>query len=160
MIGMAEPVIESIVIAAEPESVYDLVADVSRMGEWSPEATSARGASVSPAVGDRFVGWNKNGPFRWWTYCTVREADRGRVFAFDVDFGPFPVSHWRYEFETSSGGTLVRETWRDRREGKRGLAMRAVGQVFIPGNREQHNRVNMVATLQALKAAAERGAAG
>lgn len=146
-------------VEAPAEVVYDLVADVSRMGEWSPEATSARGAAVSPEVGDRFVGWNKHGPFRWWTYCTVREADRGRVFAFDVDFGPFPVSRWRYEFEPAEDATVVRETWLDRRDGARGLAMRGVGQVFIPGNRTRHNRATMVATLRALKQAAETAGA-
>lgn len=152
---MAEPVVESVTIHADPEAVYDLVSDVSRMGQWSPENTGARGAPASPAVGDRFVGWNKHGPFRWWTYCTVRAADRGRSFAFDVDFGPFPVSHWRYDFETQGDGTLVHETWVDRRDGARGLVMRGVGQVFIPGNRSTHNRANMVATLAAIKRAAE-----
>ncbi|HAY67306.1 MAG TPA: hypothetical protein DCY82_03325, partial [Acidimicrobiaceae bacterium] len=29
----------SIEIAASPEAVYDLVSDVTRMGEWSPEST-------------------------------------------------------------------------------------------------------------------------
>ena len=28
-------------IAADPEVVYDLISDITRMGEWSPETTSA-----------------------------------------------------------------------------------------------------------------------
>ena len=31
-------------------------------------------------------------------------ADRGAGFEFDVDFGPFPVSTWRYDFGTSVTG--------------------------------------------------------
>ena len=35
---------ESIEIVAEPEAVYDLIADVSSVGQFSPEATGALGA--------------------------------------------------------------------------------------------------------------------
>ena len=49
---MADPVVEYIEIAATPEVVYDLVADVARMGEWSPEATGAKGANRILTAGD------------------------------------------------------------------------------------------------------------
>ncbi|MFN8125306.1 MAG: SRPBCC family protein [Candidatus Nanopelagicales bacterium] len=153
---MTAHVSESIVINAPADQVYDLVADVSRMGEWSPEATGARGTDGPPDEGERFVGFNRRGPVVWFTFCTVRAADRGAEFEFDVDFGPFPVSTWRYDFEdVGDGTTRVVETWIDRRQGLRGLTMRGVGQLLIPGSREDHNRANMIKTLRRLKSAAE-----
>jgi len=153
---MAEAVRESITIRVAPEVVFDLVSDVSRMGEWSPESTGARGAGRVAVVGDRFIGFNRRGPVIWWTYCTVLQAERGQVFTFDVDFGPIAVSRWTYEFSPmSDGGTTVTETWLDRREGLRSLPVRAFGQVLIPGDRAAHNRANMRVTLERLKATAE-----
>lgn len=96
------------VIDASPEVVYDLVADVTRIGEWSPECTSAewiKGATEA-AVGAQFKGNNKLGFVKWSTKPEITEADRGRTFAFKVPgkFGP----QWRYEFEaTEQGGTRV-----------------------------------------------------
>jgi hypothetical protein len=152
---MATTVVESIVIEAEPGAVYDLVADVARMGEWSPEATGARGAEPVLKQGDRFIGWNRRGFVRWFTQCTVLAASRGAEFAFDVDFGPVPVSRWTYEFAALDGGTRVTETWVDRRRGIFGPAVRLAGQLVIPGPRAAHNRATMVQTLRRLKVEAE-----
>jgi hypothetical protein len=52
----------SIDIAAAPERVYELVSDITRMGEWSPECrrcTWIRGAS-GPQVGARFIARNND----------------------------------------------------------------------------------------------------
>jgi uncharacterized protein YndB with AHSA1/START domain len=145
----------SIEIAASPQAVYDLVTDVTRMGEWSPEATGARGASAALRAGDRFWGLNRRGAARWFTRCTVRQAEPGRRFVFDVDFPPAPVSRWTYEFEPTADGCRVTETWEDRRFGPLGPAVRAVGNVLIPGPRAAHNQRNIETTLARLKAAAE-----
>lgn len=153
---MAEPVTESIDVQASPEAVYDMVADVSRMGEWSPEATGARRADGVLQEGDKFIGLNRRGPVQWFTQCTVRVARPGKRFEFDVDFGPLPVSRWIYDFTPNGDGCTVQETWIDRREGLRGQAVKAAGQLLIPGNRPEHNRANMVETLRRLKRAAER----
>lgn len=147
---------ESLRIEAPAQVLYDLVADVARMGEWSPEATGAKGAAKSPAVGDRFIGTNRHGLARWVTVCTVRQAERGSLFAFDVDVGPFPVSHWSYRFAPDpQGGTLVTETWLDRRQGLRSLPIKALGAIIIPGDRAAHNRETMRTTLLRLRAAAQ-----
>lgn len=153
---MSAHVSESIVIDAPAEVIYDLVADVTRMGEWSPEATGARGVDGDLEVGDRFMGLNQRGPVRWFTFNTVRAAERGAEFEFDTDFGPLPVSRWRYDFEAiGDGRTRVVETWLDRRTGLRAIPIKAMGQLLIPGNREDHNRANMVQTLRRLKESAE-----
>lgn len=51
----------SLVIARAPEDVWDLIADVTRMSEWSPETTTASWCDgvADPAVGARFKGGNK-----------------------------------------------------------------------------------------------------
>ncbi|MDQ1393142.1 MAG: hypothetical protein QOF30_2119 [Acidimicrobiaceae bacterium] len=84
-------------IAASPEALYDMVSDVTRMGSWSPETTSARwlGGADRPAPGARFKGANKHGWRRWHTTCTVVAAEPGRRFSFDVGFGPLPISQCR-----------------------------------------------------------------
>ena len=142
-------------IAASPEDVYDLVADVAKMGQYSPEATGAAGAAERLTAGDQFWGLNKRGVARWFTRCTVIEAERGRRFVFDVDFPPMPVSRWTYEFEPTEEGCLVTEPWDDRRFGPFGPAIRGLGQVIIPGPRADHNQRNIETTLARLKAAAE-----
>ena len=95
-------------IDAPPEKVYDVVSDVTRMGEWSPETTTCvwlEGAT-GPAVGARFKGTNKRGIFRWSTKPTVVAAEPGREFAFDAN-----STRWTYRFEPADGGTAVTESF-------------------------------------------------
>jgi hypothetical protein len=155
---MGATVSESIHIAAAPEVVYDLIADVASVGQFSPEATGALGAGARLGVGDTFWGTNRRGLWFWVTRCRVTSADRGRAFAFDVDFGPLPVSRWSYEIVATDEGCTVTETWVDRRDGRRGELFSKAGSVIIPGPRDEHNRINIRQTLDALKAAAESGA--
>src|SRR4051812_40486319 len=98
----------SLEIGAPPEAVWDLVADVTRIGEWSPEAVRAEwiDGATGPVVGARFKGHNKR-KGKWSTTCTVTECDRGRAFAFEAgrDTG------WRYEFVSTGTGCLVTESF-------------------------------------------------
>jgi hypothetical protein len=65
------------VIAARPELVWDLVADVTRVGGWSPECTRAAWLTGPgrPRPGARFTGHNRlpNG-FEYDVTCVVTEA--------------------------------------------------------------------------------------
>lgn len=148
----------SIEIAAAPEVVWALVADVSRMGEWSPHTVDARwvdsGWGDRPAVGRQFRGTNRLPIVRRWTStATVTESEPGRRFAFAVGNNPDdPNTLWRYDFEPApDGGTRVTERWEMLREpwivllyyrliGQRGRIARGVEE-----------------TLRRLKAAAEDG---
>jgi len=141
-------------IAARPAVVYDLIADVTRMGEWSPETTSCRWVDGDCAtLGARFRGTNRHRLARWTTSCTVTAADPGRRFAFDVTWGPWAVSEWSYDIEPAEGGCRITESWTDRRT--TGLR---VGSPLVLGisDRAAHNRNGMESTLRALKAAAEQ----
>jgi hypothetical protein len=145
-------------IAAAPRDLYDMVSDLPRMGEWSPENTGGRwaGGARTAKVGATFRGRNRAGWRRWRTVVTVTEASPGRRFAFDVHFAAVPISTWEYTFAEDGDGCLVTEEWTDRRPGW----MRALsGPVMDIPDRESHNREGMQKTLQALKNAAERKAA-
>lgn len=152
---MPAMVVESIEIAAPPQKVYDLVTDVARMGEWSPEATGSRGATTKLRPGDKFWGTNKRALAVWVTRCTVVAAEPGVAFEFDVDFANLGISRWTYVFESTELGCRVTETWIDRREGWLGVPVKAAGQLLIPGERASHNRGTMIVTLERLKQAAE-----
>jgi uncharacterized protein YndB with AHSA1/START domain len=145
----------TVTIAAPPEAVWDLVTDISRMGEWSPETTSCRwlGRRKGPEVGARFVGFNKRGWARWATTVRVVEAERGRSFAFRVDgIGV----RWGYVFEPEGDGTRLSET-RDL-SGARIPVVKALS-VFVGGmdGHADELRAGMQATLERIKAAAEAG---
>src|SRR5687768_18561768 len=91
----------SAVVEAPPEKVWALVADITRMGEWSPETRSAEWieGATGPEVGARFKGHNHRGPVvRWSTTCKVTECEPGRVFAFTVGDPESPACVWRYSF--------------------------------------------------------------
>ncbi len=102
--------VESVTVAAPPEVVYELVADVTRMGEWSPVCTTAVWVDDSRSS---FVGTNDNGSFTWQTTCRVDVAESGREFTF-VNRGmngDEELVRWSYTFEPVDGGTLLTESW-------------------------------------------------
>ncbi|MEX2255943.1 MAG: SRPBCC family protein [Acidimicrobiia bacterium] len=151
---MADPVSVTTRIEASPEVVYDLVSDLPRMGELSPENTGGKwlGGATGPTVGARFKGTNRNGIRRWSTVCTVVDATPGEVFSFDVKAGPWTVARWTYRITPSGAGCDVTETWEDRRAGW----MNTVGGLASGvKDRATHNEAGMRATLERLKAAAE-----
>lgn len=103
-------------VAAPPEVVYDLVADLPRMGEWSPECVAVEwtGGSSGPAQGATFVGHNRTGPrgfIRWSRRGRVLAADRGREFAFVTEEGGRESTEWRFRLEAVEGGTRVVQSY-------------------------------------------------
>jgi hypothetical protein len=142
-------------IDADPEVVYGLVADVTRMGEWSPETVSADwlDGATEATPGARFKGKNKR-KLSWSTTCTVTAADPGRELAFDVGKGE---TRWRYRFEPADGGTDVTESFEIVR------APGGIGRFFTrlaTGSTWDERDADLVAgmdtTLANLKTAAER----
>ena len=100
---------ESIEIAASPETVYALVSDVTRVGEWSPVCQKGWWeADGGPRVGATFKGRNVTPDRTWDTTSTVTAAEPGRAFAWTVgrDF-----VHWGYRLEPTAAGTKLTESW-------------------------------------------------
>jgi len=143
----------SIDIAAPPDLVYDLIADVTRMGEWSPECYRCDwldGASAA-ATGARFRGYNRRGRVRWERTAVVDAAKRGREFTFTTinDRTGRHETHWQYTMEPSPAGTALTESfqflWCS-------LANRAA-EMFIPRDRQVNQGIDD--TLRRIKRAAE-----
>ncbi len=142
----------SATIPARPETVYDLVTDITRMGEWSPETVSARwldGASKA-AVGARFKGTNVLGSTKWVTTPTISAAVRGQVFAFEVPGKS--GGQWRYEFEQVPGGTRVVESVHQDRPSP--FIIRLLQRKAGVTDRSEHLRQGIATTLTRLSAAA------
>jgi len=141
-------------IAAPAEQVWAMVADVTRMGEWSPENEGAkwlRGATGA-TPGATFSGANRNGKKKWKTAGTIVDAEPSRLLTFRIKAAGFKVAEWRYVFETIATGCRVTETWID----QRGKIAKALGKpVSGVADRAAHNQVMMEQTLERLKAAAE-----
>jgi hypothetical protein len=142
-------------VTATPEVVWALVADVSRMGEWSPETIKASwidGADRA-TVGARFKGTNKRSLFRWSTRCQVIDAEPGKVFAFRVGKGP---TTWSYRMSAMGDGCRITETAHipDTASRAERLLYRVIGVKDRPGDL----RTGMQATLARIKVVAEAAA--
>jgi hypothetical protein len=103
------------VIAADTATLYRLISDVTRTGEWSPETRSARwiGGATGPAAGARFRGVNRWGLVIWARTCVVEEAEPGKRFVFRTLPAPgiSDSTRWSYEFEDVPCGTRVTESY-------------------------------------------------
>lgn len=144
-------------VDASPEMVYGLVADITRMPEWSPECyrTEWVGGSSSAEVGARFKGHNRYRRFKWSTVAEIEAADPGRELTFAVVYGGKKRTRWSYRFAGAGGGTDVTETREDLKE--YAAPIRMLMAVVIRGHAEWMPE-NMRRTLERLKGAAEKSA--
>lgn len=101
-------------IAATPEDLYDLVADVGSIPSRSAEVRACSWLPGPPpgTVGSRFRGRNRAGVVRWSRVCEVVTAARGESFSFRTvpeHFDPTrqDSSVWGYLFEPEGAGTRI-----------------------------------------------------
>jgi uncharacterized protein YndB with AHSA1/START domain len=104
----------TVVINRPAAEVFAAIADVTRVGEWSPECVAGRWVSPAsgPAVGAVFEGDNVAalGPVtlkKWTTSSTVTACEPGRVFEFVAE----GYTTWRYELSERDGATTVTESF-------------------------------------------------
>jgi hypothetical protein len=147
---------DSIVIARPPEEVYDMVSDVTRMGEWSPVCKACWWEEGDgPREGAIFTGRNETPERTWEMKNKVMAADRGKEFAWEVQG---THTRWGYKFEPVDGGTEVTERWELPAEGVAFFEDRfgpdAAPQISA---REEAAITGMKETLAAIKRAAEAG---
>lgn len=100
-------------MAASPDVVWDLVSDVTRIGEFSPETFEAvwLDGATGPAPGARFKGHVKRngvGPV-YWTECVVTACVPQEHFEFNVVLNGQRLNTWGYRLAPSDGGTAVTE---------------------------------------------------
>lgn len=156
---MTEHVVVTQIIRAPAKAVWQLVSDLPRMPEWSPENVGADwlAGATQAAVGARFRGANRSDRRSWKTDGEITECDPPRRLAFEIKAGPFRVAQWAYTVEPTPDGCSVTEAWTDRR----GQLLRMLSKpVTGIADRAAHNRRGMEQTLASLAAAAEKLAAG
>ena len=144
----------SVHMAAPPETVWAVLADLEHMGEWSPECYRVRwlDGSRSPAApGARFRGWNRYGLLRWSMTCRVKTAEPGRELSFATVKGDRELVTWAYRLAPADGGTDVTESfevhWLP-------LTGRVAEDRLMP-DRDRRREEAMRATLGRIKASAE-----
>jgi uncharacterized protein YndB with AHSA1/START domain len=148
----------SVHMDAPPEVVYELVADVTRMPEFSSEirrCTWLDGAT-GPAVGARFAAVNKvqRGP-AWTNKPVVTVVEPGRSFSFARTEKLGGTVEWTYRFEPDRDGTRVTESYEVTRPiGHIGWFV--IGGLFGRKDRRSDLRTGMEQTLDRMRAVAER----
>ena len=141
---------DSITVAAPPADVYQAVSDSAPAGALEPGVLRHAGLVAARRRGRRFVGFNRRGPWVWFTTCRVVTAEPGREFAFDVTTFGMPVSRWSYQVAAVNGGTEVTERWLD----QRGRGAHVLGRMFtgkVANARPEANREGISTTLARLK---------
>jgi dimethylaniline monooxygenase (N-oxide forming) len=141
----------TVFIAADPNSVWDMISDITRMGQWSPECYRAMWLTSRRGKGALFLGLNKDRDLTWPSPAIVTESDRGRVFAFRAASGVL----WRYRLTAQNGGCLLVE---ERITSGEFRWVKKAYRVFLGGygRRMDVLRVGMQLTVDRIKAVAER----
>lgn len=146
------------------ERMWELVTDVTRTGEWSPECTHSAWLDTGrlPRIGARFEGRNRypNGDTSR-VVCRVTEVVRPRTFAWVVvadETSGRPDSFWRYDLTPAgSGRTVVRQEF-VHGPGETGLSLGVRDDpdhaAEILADRLAQLRRNMTRTLTAMAASA------
>jgi len=117
-----------------PDEAWALVADITRIGEFSLECVGARwiGGHDTPTVGSQFEGINRKvvdgDELIWIRPCPVVVADPCRAFGFVAGdrYDGSPASRWLCRFRsTSSGRCRIDVTFRHLPDGQSGLRHQA-----------------------------------
>jgi uncharacterized protein YndB with AHSA1/START domain len=146
------PISASVEVAASPEKVWELVSDVKRMSEWSPECRKIVVlGSRKKGIGTNFVGVNRRGWAVWPTTSRVVRFEPGRAVAWKTRESG---ATWSYEIAPTATGATV--------TGRRELPSFSIGtKAMAPliGGAEGHDHElaeGIRTTLERIKAAAER----
>jgi uncharacterized protein YndB with AHSA1/START domain len=154
---ITEPTTElSVEIDASAADVWGVVADVTRIPEWSPVCHRCEwiDGALEPVVGARFRGHNKLNGARWSRECVVTAAGPGEIFAFSTSFKGQESTRWRYLFEPTGSGTRVSEAYQVVMMPRWVRALRR-----LPGanaKTERDTQQNIETSLDRLKAIIER----
>lgn len=143
----------TIEIAAPVQLVYDLVADVTRTGEWSPECVRCEWIDHPGKAGSTFRGHNRRRLARWSTTARVLEADPPRRFSFATLHRGGIATLWTYDLDGSEP-TRLTESF----EAVSTPWLIGVAERLVLRDRQQQLEAGLAHTLGAIKAAAERAA--
>ncbi|GED96674.1 SRPBCC family protein [Gordonia crocea] len=143
----------SVKIDATPQTVWSVVSDLRRMGEWSPQCVKMfiRGDEVG--VGTRTINLNRKGALAWPTTAKVVRFDKDRAIAWRVT-----ENHTVWSYEITPDGDGVQLTERREAPGGQVTAVSATLTKWLLGGREDFEvelREGMAESLKRIKQAAE-----
>jgi hypothetical protein len=144
-------------IEAAPERLYDIVSDVTRTPEYSPDIVKVTwvGGATGPAVGARFKAINRGGNRpNWWNKPVIVTADRGREFAFARTETFAGTLEWRYTLTPERTGTRVVEAYTVTKE-LTIIGWFIIGTLYGRKNVRADLRQSMTASLEKLATLAE-----
>jgi hypothetical protein len=143
----------TIAVAASPEHVYEIISDVTRIGELSPVCKAAWWDEGSgPREGGWFTGRNEvEGRDPWERHCEIITAEPGHAFGWVAGGREQGVAEWSYRFRPIEQGTEVEESWRILRMVEQ---LRALGDDVL-NSMKTNTESGIEATLANLKRVAE-----
>ena len=141
----------SIAIDAPPRAVYDLIADLTRMGEWSPECVACEWLTSERGQGARFKGRNRRGLARWSTLAEILVTDPPRELSFATLHQERPATRWTFALEPITNGTRLTESF----EAVHTPTLFGLAERLVIRDRQQQLEAGITHTLGAIKAAAE-----
>lgn len=103
-----------VLVDADREAVWDVVRDVTRVGEWSHECVGARwlGGATAAVPGVRFRGRNRAGIFRWGRVCEIIGAEPYEFVWRTVPTPLYPDStEWSIRLHADDRGTRIEQTF-------------------------------------------------
>jgi hypothetical protein len=96
-------------LPATPQAVFDVVSDVTRTPQWSPQVVNCEwlDGATEAAVGARFTARNQLRWFGWSNTPVVTIVDPGRVFAFSRTEHGGGTMEWFYRLRPHDDGAFV-----------------------------------------------------
>ena len=102
----------TITVNGPPEQVHDLVAEITRMSEWSPECTGCEWLTEPNQIGSTFRSRNRRGIVRWSTIARLLVVERPSHFAFATLHRETIATRWTYDLTgTGTDTTTLTETF-------------------------------------------------
>lgn len=144
----------TVTVDADIDEVWNVVCDVTRVGEWSHECVGAAwlGDSTSATPGARFRGRNRSGMFRWGRVCEVVSAVPYELTWRTVPTPLYPdSSEWRITLDKVDGGTTISQHFRVIRAPK---VLSVLYALVIPAHRDR--TAALIADLERLGGVARR----
>ena len=125
----------SVEVACTPPAAWQLVADIGRIGEFSPECVDARwiGGATGPAEGARFEGTNRvvnetnDCEYIWIRLCTVTRAQSPERFSYTVGdrYDGTPAAVWDVQIAATATGCRIVQHFHHLSGGLSGVRHRA-----------------------------------
>lgn len=126
-----------VTVEADVDQVWEIVRDVTRVGEWSHECVGAEWLDGATAAvpGARFRGRNRAGVFRWGRVCEVVSADPYELVWITVPTTLYPdSSEWRISLTKVDAGTTISQQFRVLRAPK---VLAVLYGLMIPAHRDR-----------------------